>query len=41
MSTLIEDAVRVLRDLPDDIQAAVAQAILESAAGDDAEFMEV
>jgi hypothetical protein len=34
MSTLIDDAVRVLRELPEDVQAA-ARAIIEYGAGDD------
>jgi hypothetical protein len=29
MSTLIEDAVKVLRELPEDIQAAAARAIID------------
>ena len=35
MSTLIEDAVRVLRDLPEDVQEAAARAILNYGAGQD------
>lgn len=38
MSNLIEDAVRVLRELPDDVQAAAARAILEYGAGQDDEL---
>jgi hypothetical protein len=33
MSDLIEDAVRILRSLPDDVQAAAARAILDYSAG--------
>ena len=32
MSTLIEDAVEVLRQLPEDVQAAAARTIIEYAA---------
>jgi hypothetical protein len=35
MSKLIEDAVRVLRDLPENIQEAAARAIIEYGAGYD------
>lgn len=35
MSKLIEDAVRVLRDLPEDVQQAAARAIIEYGAGYD------
>lgn len=35
MSTLIEDAVRVLRELPEDVQEAAARAILNYGAGHD------
>jgi hypothetical protein len=35
MSKLIDDAVKVLRELPDDIQAAAARAIIEYSAGYD------
>lgn len=35
MTTLIDDAVRVLRQLPEDIQAAAARAILDYGAGFD------
>ena len=35
MSDLIDDAVRVLRELPDDVQAAAARAIIEYGAGHD------
>lgn len=35
MSNLIEDAVRVLRELPENVQAAAARAILEYGAGQD------
>lgn len=34
MSTLIEDAVQVLRQLPEDVQEAAARAIIDYAAGD-------
>ena len=37
MTTLIDDAVRVLRELPDDVQSAVARAIIEYATSDDLE----
>jgi len=33
MSDLIEDAVRILRSLPDDVQAATARAIIDYSAG--------
>lgn len=35
MSNLIEDAVRVLRGLPDDVRAAAARAIIDYGAGQD------
>ena len=35
MSKLVDDAVRVLRDLPEDMQAAAARAIIEYGAGSD------
>ena len=35
MSNLIEDAVHVLRTLPENVQAAAARAIIEYAAGQD------
>jgi hypothetical protein len=35
MSKLVEDAVRVLREMPDDMQAAAARAIIEYGAGSD------
>jgi hypothetical protein len=35
MSQLVDDAVRVLRDLPEDMQAAAARAIIEYGAGSD------
>ena len=35
MSKLLEDAVRVLRELPDDVQAAAARAIIDYGAGHD------
>ena len=35
MSKLIDDAVRVLRELPDNVQAAAARAIIEYGAGHD------
>jgi hypothetical protein len=35
MSKLVEDAVRVLREMPDDVQAAAARAIIEYGAGYD------
>ena len=35
MSDLIDDAVRVLREIPDDVQAAAARAIIEYGAGHD------
>ena len=35
MSKLIDDAVRVLRDLPEDVQQAAARAILDYGAGYD------
>ena len=35
MSNLIEDAVKVLRGLPDDVQAAAARAIIDYGAGQD------
>jgi hypothetical protein len=35
MSKLIEDAVRVLRDLPEDVQQAAARAIIDYGAGYD------
>jgi hypothetical protein len=35
MSRLIDDAVRVLRELPEDIQTAAARAIIEYGAGYD------
>ncbi len=35
MSKLVEDAVRVLREMPDDMQAAAARAIIEYSAGSD------
>ena len=35
MSKLIDDAVRVLREFPDDVQAAAARAIIEYGAGHD------
>jgi hypothetical protein len=33
MSDLIEDAVKALRSLPDDVQAAAARAIIDYSAG--------
>jgi hypothetical protein len=35
MSKLIDDAVRVLRELPEDVQAAAARAIIDYSAGYD------
>ena len=35
MASNLVDAVRLLRDLPDDVQAAVARPIIASAEGDD------
>jgi hypothetical protein len=35
MSNLVEDAVRILRDLPEDVQAAAARAIIDYGAGYD------
>jgi hypothetical protein len=35
MSKLVDDAVRVLRELPEDVQAAAARAIIEYGADDD------
>jgi hypothetical protein len=35
MSKLVDDAVRVLRELPEDVQAATARAIIEYGAGYD------
>jgi hypothetical protein len=35
MSQLIDDAVRVLRDLPEDMQKVAARAIIEYGAGSD------
>jgi hypothetical protein len=35
MRKLVEDAVRVLRDLPEDVQAAAARAIVDYSAGYD------
>ena len=35
MSDLIEDAVKVLRGLPDDVQATAARAIIDYGAGRD------
>ena len=35
MSKLVEDAVRVLRELPEDVQAAAARAIIEYGASYD------
>ena len=35
MSKLVDDAVRVLRELPEDVQAAAARAIIEYGAGYD------
>lgn len=35
MTTLVEDAIRVLRDLPENLQSSAARAILELGAGDD------
>jgi len=35
MSNLVEDAVKVLRALPDDVQAAAARAIIDYGAGQD------
>ena len=33
MSDLIEDAVRILRSLPEDVQTAAARAIIDYSAG--------
>ena len=38
MSKLIDDAVRVLRDLPEDVQQAAARAIIDYGAGYDDDF---
>jgi hypothetical protein len=38
MTKLVDDAVRVLRDLPKDVQAAAAHAIIEYGAGYDDDF---
>jgi len=35
MTKLVEDAVRVLRELPDDMQAAAARAIMDYGAASD------
>lgn len=35
MSKLVEDAVRVLRDLPEDVQAVAARAIIDYGSGYD------
>ncbi len=35
MSNLVEDAVKVLRGLPDNVQAAAARAIIDYGAGQD------
>lgn len=35
MSKLVDDAVRVLRELPEDVQAVAARAIIEYGAGYD------
>ena len=35
MGKLVDDAVRVLRELPEDVQAAAARAIIEYGAGYD------
>lgn len=35
MSELIEDAVRILRSLPEDVQASAARAIIEYSAGEE------
>jgi hypothetical protein len=35
MSKLVDDAVKVLRELPEDIQASAARAIIEYGAGHD------
>jgi hypothetical protein len=35
MSKIVDDAVRVLRDLPEDVQAAAARAIIDYGAGYD------
>jgi hypothetical protein len=35
MSKLLDDAVRVLPEMPEDMQAAAARAIIEYGAGDD------
>ena len=35
MSKLVDDAVRVLRELPEDVQAAAARAIIDYGAGYD------
>jgi hypothetical protein len=35
MTKLVEDAVKVLRELPDDMQAAAARAIMEYGASQD------
>ena len=37
MSDLIEDAVKVLRSLPDDVQAAAARAIINYGMGEESE----
>ena len=37
-SKLVDDAVRVLRELPEDVQAAAARAIIEYGAGYDDEM---
>ena len=34
-SNLVDDAVRLLRDLPEDVQVAVARAIIRYAESDD------
>jgi hypothetical protein len=35
MSKLVDDAVRILRELPEDVQAAAARAIIDYGAGYD------
>ena len=39
MSKLVDDAVKVLRELPEDVQAAAARAILEYGEGYDDDVM--
>ena len=35
MSTLLDEAVKILRELPEDVQAAAARAIIEYSQGND------